>query len=403
MRGLVLAILIQCWSVVFFAQAYAQQMNYTGTPLEEFAAEILHGPVRTIMGAQDQSTQYASQQIIVTVRPGFPQQGPIATFSQNGQPMVILTSGYLEYLLQYTEAFGLEVGQYTRPHFTEWWSRFYIVRNQIGYDGSRPSRPGRFAGMDDNSYKNFLDNNSSFLEATFSAALTEVLLHEIGHHVLQNTYNPHSASSSQMKASETAADKWATDAWSRASEKYPALFSDINVNLIGRLVALGALRNTQAVFSIDPSGLQQSISHPEIYSRLDTTISNASCEGNSPLKIACELAIDALDSLRNESVSRSAYERRAEAGEIFAYLKLGEIAQAAGDFRSACKHYENSVLLGTYGLRDNQINQSLGWCYQNRYAGQEFTVEQTEQLAKSYFEKASELGWLHARAQLQFF
>ena len=390
---------------LFVHKVHAQTFQNLTNPryVHSDISSAVNGQVKFIMSHQNESDRNIANQIVVKVIDGSAVQTPLAGVSSNSRE-ILFTNGFIWLLHGYVEAYFLEASQRVRPHFTEWWVRHAITRSLPGYDGKPPSRPAIFAGMSNAEYKKFLNQTSRHLELVFLRTVVEILLHEIGHHVLNAFYDDKKDSPSMMKNAEKAADNWARLAWQKAARKNPKLFGGFETNTIGRLTALSLLKDMELFLTLDENGLKASRSHPDLSFRLQLILGHENCIVSNNKKF-CDWVYARLKYLQRAYSSSENYKKRAASGEIHAHLRLGEIAARQGrdHYPEACRHFLNALTKGTYGLRDTSVYQYIGWCYQNKYIGKHLPESATDMLAKKSFRKASKLGWLHSRKQLQFF
>lgn len=327
---------------------------------------------------------------------GSPFPGPRAGID-NGQRLVVIPQNYVWHLLGYVEAevYGSISDQ---PHFAEWWTDYWLWRlptpifPSFGrlYQGAPPKMPLEFAGFSDQEAQQFRAANQVLITGEVNAALLDILLHELGHHALDEWYFPGETPPSQARTIEAAADVWATEVFESMATAYPALGILDRRNAMGRLFSvsqLHALHRFGSTAQIDPG-----TTHPAHSSRLAAAFSDDYCTSiTNEVAEFCDWIYDRIEVLSDSSNLEVDYQTRAASGEGFADYRLGMIAFSRNDMDAGCAH-----VLEAAGRTDRRVWQYAGWCVEFGHSSQGSNPQDARQLAISFYRIAQNAGFSDA-------
>ena len=243
------------------------------------------------------------------------------------------------------------------------------------YEGRPPKSPGDWSNSD-------LGQYTRQLRTLVAGALTDVLLHELGHHATDAFYGPHAANSTKH-AMERRADEWATSAGM-------GYMGDPNV--IGRMIAVGY------VFELNRwtrfSGLD---SYPPHADRVAGVLAEQCGAAENPeVQRACEMLGKEIGNYLRGIPTEQEYRNRVAQGEGFASFPLALILVRQSRYQEACKHFRRAFDKARVG----RALVYVGWCYEKGHLAAS-SVEVARTLARFSYWNAAKQGFVDAKKYLE--
>lgn len=290
-------------------------------------------------------------------------------------PEIVISSGFIESLSVYTEAF-LIGEQQENPHFSESFLNEYFWWKHPGFRDGIAYTPMAWSGYSPKEPQLFYAKKKALLDAV----LLDVIFHEMGHHVTHSFYD-YRASVLTKQAQEQKADQWAT---SVLEQHFPKSIP------MGRLVSIGL------IFERDRwSWLANDHFYPRVLPWVTDNLSDI-CEDAIENKIRrfCRTLEDDIG-VYLSSDAEEAYRLRIDNNDHFANYPLAQILLDRGHFVDACMHFKES-------LTDGDVTRAavyVGWCYQNGYLQPDAPDAQV--LALAQYRQAAGYGYLDAKYHLR--
>lgn len=262
---------------------------------------------------------------------------------EDNPPQILVNNHFLRGLDRYIEAYLIAeaLGQ---PYRVEEYFSDYFWRYHPDFIGEKPLSPSETFPVEGLDLVGIQFKKESFLKSV----ITDVLLHEIGHHAKQAFYS-FRASPSVREIHEELADDWARD----IARTMPG-----SEGSLGRLISIGYIFEQErwAVLAKDHY-------YPRMLHSVVRQIPFL-CRGE--LIYEKERFCDQLEGNIQEYFSRGieeAYLGRIENGEHFASFPMAQIQMAKSNFVDACNYFNESLIYG-------QVSRAaiyVGWCYQKGY------------------------------------
>lgn len=375
--------------------AQSQYVESTGASEEHFIAAHLDIVIDKILESASSRERAVASTIKVVVFPFHPSDfliTPRAGLSNSGERTIVFNDAFLLFLEGYLEA--VIMGDVTNdPALPERWAHRHFAQ-VLMLNQSEMALPGRFIGWSDQRIGTFRENSELLFQSLKLAVITDFLLHEIGHHVLDAFYDVRTDDPDVMKAAERAADKWASGVF----EKFASDKVDIvdKLNSSGRAFALSAMREIDAFLS--SRNFQASRTHPSSSSRILAVLVDGGCADNRnqpAMKLLCLRLTEMAQSLEADDAGLDTYSKRANAGEAFASYRLGQVLLSRGDLVAACDQFQEAYDRGQKGWN----LRFLAWCFEPESP----TGKSNNMLAEDLYYQAAEDGWVEAQAWVRKF
>lgn len=380
-----------CW----VGTVQAQYVESTGAFEEHGVNEYVNSYLGQIMAFATPEEQAMASAIRIVVFPSHPSQfvvTPRAFIGSTGDRAIVTDDAFLIFLDSYLEAFlmGNVLGD---PYLPERWAYRYFAQVSLMNQGEM-KQPGGFLKWSGERIDSFHNATAAAYTGLKFAVITDIMLHEIGHHVLDAFYDPRVDDPAAMKDAERAADRWAADLYS----KFAAAKTKIGdkTNSAGRAFALLAMREVAAFIS--SSGIQSTPTHPTPSERIQAVLADGACIGTSEIYGMVELCVHLTEmakALENDDGGLSTYSARADDGEAFASFRLGRFLFAHGKPVAACNRFQEAH---DRGYRGRNL-RFLAWCYEPESP----TGRSDSSLAEDLYYQAASDGWAGARAWIRKF
>ncbi len=297
----------------------------------------------------------------------------------DGKRKVKISDTFVLGLSYYVESFLVE--KYTSiNHFREWYFNYYAWRVSPVFDGPSPKNAmewARYTPEDANTFE-------AFYKKLFSAALMDVILHELGHHATNSLYTSRTSNSTKRKL-EANADKWATDIGLRN-------YNDSNV--LGRLIALGYIFEIERFLKLSDIDSSHPLPTERLQQPLDLLCNDDS--SSKEIQSACNLLKQESESFSKSEYSMEAYRVRVQRGEGYANYALGEILLRQGAYNQACEKFQTAY-------QKSMVMRAaihIGWCYQ--YGHIKPTSGDPKKLALIYYGFAADAGFIDAQKRYTY-
>ncbi len=383
-------ILLIAFLAVAWAPATAQTVTGPDRPATFIVRELVQNIIVPAVALRPPQERAVLRQVEIRVEQGGPFPGPRAGVS-NGKRLILLPDIFVLQLQGHVEAtVYAEVSN--QPHFAEWWLDYTLWRSPIFgrisdgpfYRGTAPKRPLLFAGMTENQADAFVTQYRATILGMFNAALTDILLHELGHHAIDRWYDSDRTPPTEARAIEREADAWATSAHEDLVNAYPNAGGYDMRNVAGRLFAIEFVYGLTRWRSTAQVG--SGATHPPFVSRVSSAASVSGCAGiDAVIAGFCESIGERVEAMASQANAEASYRARAEEGESFAAYRLGQILLSRGDYENAC-----AIMIEAGGRRAEHYN---GWCFEFSYSGTSLPDATREQLATKAYEIGAEAGW----------
>jgi len=357
------------------APSSAQDLRDTDAVYQDIVRDMLTGIVRPLVSSRPYAERNLLRDVEFIITPNLRDTGTAGAVG-GVNPQIIISDGFINGLYLYSEAFLVETA-INRPHFREWYFNYYLWRASPVYEGDSPKSPRAWAQYEPADVDTFQQQQSVFV----SGALTDVILHELGHHAEGAFYNADASDASKQDA-ERKADAWAT----QAGVDYIG-----DPNMLGRMMSVGYVFETDRWRSFSGAG-----SHPAHVERVTASMNHQCTNAANPQLInACRLLKSEIDSHLTQDGSAQEYRDRIGNGEGFAHYRLAEILIKQSRNRDACQNFDQS-------FRKAKVSRALvhiGWCYEHGYLRPPRPGE-GDLMADIYYELAAEKGFTDAQRYL---
>ncbi|OZS41533.1 hypothetical protein, partial [Photobacterium sanguinicancri] len=367
------------WSLIialFSFQTQALEVYPTGARYENLVMDIVNNTINPLLSSRWEDKD-VTDNIWVIVEPA---NGIANSFGRAvalpGNPRrIIISEDFIYGLGQYIAAdiISYELNDH---HLTERYFNYLFWRLRPVNEGPPPVTVDKWINFTPENLGSYQRNILTFQWL----ALTDVLLHEVGHHVNDGFYT-HNTSAAIIRRIEAEADNWSREA---LADEFPGVSS------IGRIFSVGYIYELDRV-------LQQigSQTHPPHLNRILGTIGDLCIELGESQKDLCErLYVDAIRRFESKGTEEE-YEARVAEGEAYAHFPLANILLRRGNIEEACRHYK----LAWDKARVERAAVHVGSCYDNVYLRDKTNVEALQQ-AKRFYAIAADLGFVDARAYI---
>ncbi|XWN29336.1 MAG: hypothetical protein ROR55_17765 [Devosia sp.] len=397
----ILSILIVVALSFATGEALSQKITIRGAPPSPIVDAILRNGVpqiRLLLSPNEQQ-RLDSINIILTDRALF--GSPSAGIAPNGQRVILLNRRFLTLLYGYTHALfaatALSNPDEIEPYVYKIVSRQPPVFNGLADD----LNPFNYFKHDDP--QRFWDQYGSIIENATLAAITDILVHEMGHHVLDAFYDPQFASREEIRVAEASADEWASAVMNKVADDMAQL-SGMPRELaqvfpsMGRFIAISFINLVENSSVGRPAAAQ--VGYPPHAVRVATSLPE-NCVSTSPEHVAVCEALRKLSkipsSFDNKDDLLVHYTRLAEQGSLFGLFMKAKYTLHLGAEQEACQDFLRAYESG-YGPESEMF---LGWCYSYRpfYMGVDREVGLT--LAFNHHQNAAKEGWSFSQSYLR--
>ena len=369
---------------------FAQSVSGPEGPATYVVREIVRDIVAPAVSLRPSEERGVLTQTEIRILPGGPFPGPRAGIV-NGKRLIVIPEIFILQLRAHVEA-SIYASVNEQPYFPEWWLDYALWRSPVFgivsdgpfYRGDGPQMPLLFAGATIDQANMFISQFERQINGMFSAAIVDIILHELGHHAIDRWYIPGETPASQALKIEEAADRWATNAFEDLTEAYPGAGFLDKRNVMGRLFAI------EYIFGLSRwrSGawVGSGFTHPEYVTRVSSAMTAPDCGLlDAVFSGVCELIGDRLSAMQAQGSSEADYRRRMGDGESFATYRLGMILLARGDRRGGCE----LMLMA----REQRAAHYAGWCFEFSYAGADLPEDTRRQMAVQSYEIGANVGW----------
>lgn len=371
------------------SNGFAQSVVGPDRPVTYLVRELVQNliiPTVTLRPTNEKNKLRATE---IRIVPGGPFPGPQAGI-ENGTRLIVLPELFVLFLQEHVEA-SIYAAVSDQPNFAEWWLDYTLWRSPVFgnasdgpfYRGAAPKRPMLFGGATIDQADEFVSRYETLIIGSFNAALIDILLHELGHHAIDQWYVPGDTPASQARSIENSADIWATEAYEDLADAYPGAGLIDNRNVAGRLFAI------EYVFGLArwraSAQVTSGASHPEHVNRVSSVSSASDCDANSNLAFFCEFVGERLQRMSTQAELETDYRRRAGQGESFASYRLGMILLGRGDRIGGCELMEKAG--------NRRAQHYVGWCFEFGYIGTDLPTDAAKEIAVLAYQVAAEAGW----------
>lgn len=375
--------------------AEAQYVESTGASEEHLVVAYLDDHISSVLQHATSKEREIADNIKVVVVPFHPADfiiTPQAAKSTQGERIILLSDAFILFIDGYLEAYLL--GEYLGDEFLaeRWAQRHFAQLSMLNH--SPMLLPGQFAGLNSDEISHFRETTSDSFSGLKWYVLTDILLHEMGHHTTNSFYNPKFDNSAKMISAETAADQWSSEVFENFSQDREYILD--KSNSVGRAFALLAIREISTFVST--ADVRVSHTHPTPASRVKSVLSNGACSQEEHLidiGAFCGKLRDVVQSLEAEDRGYAQYFERAKGGEAFATYRLGQILLAQGKNNEACLNFDEAYKRGIGGWN----TRFLAWCYEPESP----TGFSDAELAEELYYQAAEDGWAEAASWVRKF
>jgi len=293
-----------------------------------------------------------------------------------------ISTGFLWGLWQYSEALLIE--KYTgNEHFREWYFYYFLWRNPRLWNGEPPKTPAAFFPLNESQTNAALYQQRLTVPMLFSAAVIEVLLHELGHIAADAMYTQDSPNAYKIQQ-EIRADHWAFEAAQRLRDH----------SGLGRLVALGYLHELERFSGVIPDIYA---THPGTQERFKVYLDHWCSSRQTPAEDVCNAYREEYE--RTFSTDHlSNYQTRARNGEAHAFIRLGDVYLRGNhlvlqDIPKACRYYKQAYEAGHL---NDPASINYGWCLLHGHFGPDGIA-----VGRFMLNRLSREGWIYARTLLE--
>lgn len=347
--------------------------------------------VRSYLASLDAEQRTIAESIEIRVVRGGPWPGPMAGFDKNGHRIINIPVMFDALLREYAVAYM--ISQVTGlAHFAEWWINYELWRSPVIYTGEVPKRPLDYFGYAKEKQDEFIGRYGATIDGIYVAAMTDVLLHEIGHHVINEFYDLRNTDSNEAQKAEIRVDQWAQNVIKGFSAKYPNIGLIDRSNLMGRLISMLFLQELGSFSST--ADVQKSPTHPENYARLREALKNSQCTADSPeMKKLCEFAYNVAEEMSKGVRDENHYRMRADNGETYTKFKLGLMTLRHGHLQESCHYMEDVLAAGG----EKRALVYLGGCFEQKVLGKDISDDDRYKIANAVYCRAAQIGWIDAK------
>jgi len=394
-RFVLLAVLWFLLPSYLFGQSY----SYQDTRLEGLysiddtaAQEIIQSIVRKLPQAQRELVE--DIEVVWTSEPF--NVIPSTSREQNGKRNIYISQIFAHGLHEYIQAV-LVADLLEEPHFTEAWLEAFGLRlhSRVDWENSEIQSamdPVSFAKMHPEDEQRFRSEMTTIVAVLYQSALVEIILHELGHHVEGAFYNE-GATLAEANNAERLADDWANNAVTSWSEEMFGLTD--HSSTLGRVFAIAY--SVEALSLREASGLE-AVKLATLRGRIETSEFASMCDLQRYVQEVgwvCDGLAEWFLAHLFVPKTRLHYLERADLGDAYALMKLGNFSWLAGELSAACNYYYEAWQR-PYG--DSVLSLRLARCYDLGLFS--MPLELSRQSAANAFCAASEGGWLDARERL---
>lgn len=351
------------------------------------------GLVKEIVAVLPQKEREIARSVEVHIEYGDFDRGPFTLVDISKGRIVIIPHLFLNVLEQMIEA-QLMTLDFVPTDFPEEWLTYWGLRssNHPVYVGSPPKPPLEYSWLSSSEKAQFVEDYGKSMRVAYSAAIVDIVLHEIGHHVTGALYNPKKVPPSVARAQEAKADAWASLAFSNYTFSTPHAGWVDKTNLFGRYMVLVMIRELEALGKINSISAPRT--HPETGARLLNALNGSSCD---PTDFLCSLLRDTALRMVAENRSESEYRQKVKNGGVFALFKLALMRGSAGDHQEACDLFDRAAREGA----DMYSFRYVGDCFNEGLLGKDLSANVRLKLAAKAYCLASNDGWQDAKRALE--
>ncbi len=370
--------------ILVSTSAYAIEVRKTGAIYEKLVTYVASQVINPILSSRFNERKITDN-IEIIVQPSGGLISDLHTAiaipsnsSDNNKALIVISDGFIHGLDQYiaTHLIGYQLSD---KHLSERYFNYYFWRLRPVNDGEMPLPPEDWLGYTPKSFKKFKQGQSQLL----IVALTDILLHEIGHHVTDGFYDQFT-SKKKMKKIEKKADKWSQNAFSGDMKGATA---------IGRFFAVGYIFELERLTQFSNIG-----THPPHLDRVWLTMDDLCVSLGSERKDMCERFKQDVSLTFNAKANEKEYRQRISDGEVYAHFPLANILLKRGNRKEACNHY----ILAWEKAKVERATIHIGSCYDNEYL-QDKSNKKALANAKKFYRKAADLGFTDAKVYIRKF
>lgn len=381
--------------------AISQEIIVRGPPPQPIVDAILRNGVpqiRRLLPPQEKQ-RLDSITIILTDRALFGSPG--AGIAPNGQRFILLNRRFLTLLEAYTHAVFAAIYSSKTEEIEEYVYRL-VSRQQPFFNGLTDElNPFKYFKHDNP--QDFWEKYGTVLDNAALAAITDILVHEMGHHVLDAFYDLQFASKEEIRRAETSADEWASATMHKIADDMSQL-SGVPRELtqafpsIGRFIAISFINFVENSSVGQPTAAQ--VGYPPVAARMATSLPNKCTSSIQEYKTVCEALrnLSSIPSSFNNIEGRLLhYAKLAEGGSLFGIFMKASYTLQMGDEKEACQGFLRAYELG-YGPESEMF---LGWCYSHRHFYMNVDRNTGLAFAHRHHQNAASEGWSFSQSYLR--
>lgn len=383
----------------FSSPLKAQTVSLDENYMSGYPDDLAFAMVQEIVSFLPNEEKLIAQSVLIHVTADGFDRGPATTINGQGRPVIVLPFDFLRAMQEVMVADFLVAYGYLPETFPEEWLSHWVIRrfSQGRYRGEAPLSAVEYAWLTDQERARFSSDIEQTIPLAYMMALTDIILHEIGHHVAEALYDPRAVSSAQARAYEAGADDWAASAFKNYTDQRPELGLVDNSNLLGRFIALTFIRELQSIEGFE--GIMQARTHPETGARLERALNESVCDewpNAHASGLLCQSIRAAAERMLSSNRSQSYYRLHSDAGDAFATYKLAFMRGSSGDYSEACGLF----LEAARSEIDERVHHYVGECYWEGFLGQ--TLNQSERTGSAIFHycSAARDGWMDSKAEV---
>lgn len=328
---------------------------------------------------------------------------PHAFIANDGSRQVRISKAFVNYLFQYIQLTTLalfvdELDVPTGWNLPEAWTFGIGERYGANVDLRNPAiwgptQPLGFFQLSESDTIFLNEKLFSQMYIIYNNALFDVLMHEIGHHVVNSFYSPN-ASFSEVHAAELRVDNWVGD----VIENPDFQFGGSGIHIFGRAFALAAsleISSYQSFFGVE-GGQIDGMRFRAIDNGLEDLCFNVSHlpEINDTCTRIEKFFLETVFVVRNDEH----YQNRAESGESYANFFLGLKATRTGELLAACEYFHRASQLR---YADSVLAEYLAQCHWRNVF--EIETHRANRLAAEHLCNSVRHGWLSSSSKLEEF